>query len=75
MAPVCEGRRGTAFLYFVMDRDGQVLDFSIKQTSGYKLLDREVKEMIERAQPLPGFPDDMAGARLALVVPVDFSLR
>ncbi|WP_421935206.1 TonB family protein [Pelagibius sp.] len=69
------GQEGTAFLYFVMDRDGQVLDFSIKQTSGYKLLDREVKEMIERAQPLPGFPDDMAGARLALVVPVDFSLR
>ncbi|HIC81184.1 MAG TPA: TonB family protein [Kiloniellaceae bacterium] len=69
------GQEGTAFLYFVMDRDGQVLDFSIKQTSGHKLLDREAKEMIERAQPLPEFPVDMAGARLALVVPVDFSLR
>ncbi|WP_299392678.1 energy transducer TonB [Pelagibius sp.] len=69
------GQEGTAFIYFVMDRDGRVLDFSIKQTSGHRVLDREAKDMIERAQPLPRFPDHMAGARLALVVPVDFSLR
>ncbi len=69
------GQEGTAFLYFVVDRDGRVLDFSIKQTSGHTVLDREAKDMIERAQPLPRFPDHMAGALLALVVPVDFSLR
>ncbi len=31
--------------------------------------------MIERAQPLPAFPDDMRGAYLDVVVPVRFSLR
>ena len=59
----------------MVERDGQVLNFSTKQNSGHKLLDWEVKEMIERAQPPPGFPDDMSGAGLALVVPVDLSLR
>jgi protein TonB len=66
---------GTTLLYFVMDREGRVLDFRIQKSSGYELLDHEVEEMIRRAQPLPQMPDNMTQARLELVVPVQFLLR
>ncbi|WP_119166570.1 energy transducer TonB [Algihabitans albus] len=68
-------QQGTALLYFVMDRDGQVIEYRLQESSGYELLDREVSEMIKRAQPLPKMPDDLAQARLELVVPVQFFLR
>ncbi|MGP1254344.1 MAG: TonB family protein [Kiloniellales bacterium] len=68
-------QQGTALLYFVMDRDGQVIEYRLEESSGYELLDREVSAMIERAQPLPKMPDDLREARLELVVPVQFFLR
>lgn len=68
-------QQGTAMLYFVMDRDGKVLEYQLRQSSGYQLLDREVVAMIERAQPLPEMPEGMRLARLKLVVPVQFQLR
>ena len=68
-------QEGTALLYFVMDRAGKVLRYEIRQSSGHTLLDREVKAMIERAQPLPPMPDWMAQSELELIVPVRFTLR
>ncbi|WP_421708783.1 TonB family protein [Algihabitans sp.] len=68
-------QEGVALLYFVMDRDGQVIEYRLQESSGYDLLDREVSDMIERAQPLPKMPDDLTQARLELVVPVQFFLR
>jgi len=68
-------QEGTALLYFVMDRDGQVLDFSIRQSSGHSSLDQEVAAMIERAQPLPRMPDSMTQNRQEFVIPVQFFLR
>ncbi len=68
-------QQGTALLYFVMDREGQVLEYRIEVSSGHRLLDQEVTAMIERAQPLPEMPAEMPGARLELVVPVEFFLR
>jgi len=66
---------GTTLLYFVMDKRGKVIDFRIQKSSGFKMLDREVEEMIQRAQPLPQIPEDMNRDRLELVVPVQFMLR
>lgn len=68
-------QEGTALLYFVIARDGRVLEYRIEQSSGYDLLDQEVQAMIERAQPLPRIPDEMQQASLELVVPVQFFLR
>ena len=68
-------QEGAALLYFVMDREGHVLDYRIQESSGFRLLDREVERMIERAQPLPRMPEEMQQARLELVVPVQFFLR
>ncbi|MDZ7752786.1 MAG: energy transducer TonB [Gammaproteobacteria bacterium] len=68
-------QEGTALLYFVMDREGHVLNYRIEESSGFGLLDREVERMIERAQPLPRMPEDMQQAQLELKVPVQFFLR
>lgn len=67
-------QEGTAVLRFVVDREGRVLEYEIRESSGHDILDREVTAMIERAQPLPGMPDDMGRGRLELVVPVQFRL-
>ncbi|MEX0923989.1 MAG: TonB family protein [Rhodovibrionaceae bacterium] len=68
-------QEGTVLLFFVMDRNGRVLDYRLKQSSGYDLLDHAVEEMIQRAQPLPRMPEEMRQARLELIVPVQFFLR
>lgn len=68
-------QEGTALLYFVMDREGRVITHRLQESSGHRLLDREVEEMIKRAQPLPKMPDHMDQAQLELVVPVQFFLR
>lgn len=68
-------QEGVVLLYFVMDREGQVLRHEIRQSSGHKLLDREAESMIERAQPLPKLPSSVVQAQLELVVPVRFVLR
>lgn len=69
------GQEGTVELHFVMDREGRVLEWEIRATSGYRLLDDAVAEMIERANPLPAMPSDMAVERLALTVPINFQLH
>lgn len=68
-------QEGTAMLYFVMDRNGKVIEARIEESSGSRLLDTEVMKMIERAQPLPRMPEEMSMAKLELVVPVQFYLR
>ncbi len=67
-------QQGTATLAFVIDRTGRVLEFRLQRSSGHGLLDREVTEMIARAQPLPPVPESIPGARFEFVVPILFRL-
>ena len=68
-------RKGVAYLYFVIDRTGRVLDYRLRQSSGHGSLDRATVDMIRRADPLPRMPDSIAQARLELVVPIEFQPR
>jgi periplasmic protein TonB len=68
-------QEGTAELYFVVDRQGQLLEYRLAKSSGHKLLDEEVTAMIERAAPLPAVPDDPQALRFVFNVPVSFDLR
>ena len=74
-AAQARGEQGVVVLGFSVNRDGHVLTHRIVRSSGYAELDREVMEMIERAQPLPAFPHSMTQATLDLTVPIRFSLR
>ncbi|MFV0278470.1 MAG: energy transducer TonB [Parahaliea sp.] len=67
-------QEGVVYLRFAMDREGTVLSASIEQSSGYPLLDEETLALVERAQPLPKPPEDMAGV-LEFVVPVEFFMN
>lgn len=69
------GSQGRVMVRFVLARGGELLDCGIAQGSGRQALDQEVLRMVRAAAPFPPFPQEMARARLTLLVPVDFSLR
>lgn len=67
-------KEGTVLLEFRLSRDGRVLDYRVSRSSGNRLLDKAVREMLIRAQPLPPIPDAIAGEELAVTLPIDFKL-
>lgn len=69
------GEEGTVLLRFTIDRHGKLLAWRIDRGSGSAALDREVGTMLQRAEPLPPIPDEMAQAQLELAVPIRFRLR
>lgn len=69
------GEQGVVYLRFAMDRQGKVLSFSLEKGSGFADLDQETLDLIQRSQPLPPPPADIAGNVIELVVPVQFELQ
>src|SRR5690606_10718338 len=65
-------QEGVGYARFVLDRNGRVTGLRLERSSGHDILDREVLELIERAQPLPAFPPELVEERLDLVVPIQF---
>jgi protein TonB len=63
------------YVRFILDRAGIVLRSAIERGSGHVLLDEEALALIERAQPLPAPPAEIAQDKLELVVPLQFRLR
>lgn len=68
-------QEGISYLRFVMDREGNVMEYSVARSSGHELLDQETMELIQRAQPLPKPPEQVEGATLEFVIPVEFFLN
>lgn len=68
-------QEGVSYLRFSMNRQGAVVSAMLERTSGHEVLDAEVMALIERAQPLPPPPDEVAGDPIELIVPVEFFLR
>lgn len=68
-------QEGTVVLHFVMARDGTVLSWEIRRSSGHKLLDEAVAQLIRSANPLPALPANVHMQRLVLDVPIRFHLR
>jgi protein TonB len=69
------GEQGVVQLAFNIDRHGGVHDVHIVRSSGSELLDRETLAMVERAQPLPAPPAELAGAEIPIVVPIRYNIR
>ena len=68
-------QQGVVHLRFTIDRQGEVVASEINKSSGFELLDDEVLALIQRAQPVPAPPSEVAGSRIEMLVPVSFSLR
>jgi protein TonB len=66
---------GVVQLGFTVDRTGHVLSHEIVKSSGHPELDAEASSIIQRAQPLPPFPNDMTQDEIYLTVPVAFDLE
>lgn len=72
-----ERRRQEDIVYvrFVMDRTGNVIFANIEQSHGYRLLDREARDLLFRTSPLPKPPEHIAGETVEVTVPIEFFIR
>jgi periplasmic protein TonB len=66
---------GVTRVAFTIDRDGRVLASHVVQSSGSPALDAETLAMLNRAQPMPRPPAQLATNELSFVVPVRFNIR
>jgi protein TonB len=66
---------GEVELSFTLDSAGRVVSTHINRSSGSPVLDREAVAMLERAQPLPAVPKQVAGGRIALMMPIRYRLK
>jgi len=69
------GEQGVAQLAFSVDRSGGVHRAHIARSSGSSLLDSATLAMLERAAPLPPPPPELAGAQIAISVPIRYDMR
>ncbi len=49
---------GLAKMSLTIRRDGKLLSYILKESTGYAILDQAVREMIEHSDPFPAFPED-----------------
>lgn len=68
-------QQGAPTVRFVMDREGKVLSAQLERGCGHSALDEEALALLERAQPLPAPPPEVAGERIEMRVPIQFYLR
>ncbi|WOF73008.1 energy transducer TonB [Parvibaculaceae bacterium PLY_AMNH_Bact1] len=65
---------GTATLSFTMNASGNVLRYEVVRSSGYDVLDREVVNMLQRAEPLPALPRGLRRTSMDITIPIRFEL-
>lgn len=73
--PDAHGDAGVALLAFSVDHHGEVHGARIARSSGSAALDRETLSLLTRARPLPPPPAELAGARIAVTVPIRYDVR
>lgn len=66
------GERGTVYVRFRIDDNGNVSSVSLAHSSGYPALDNEVLSLVRRASPVPAPPP---GVNKTITAPVRFSAR
>ena len=69
------GQEGTVSITFIIGKDGNLTGWRITDSSGYRVLDKEVEKMLKRAAPFPPFPGDMEQESITLALPVDFYIK
>jgi protein TonB len=67
------GEQGVTRLAFSIDGEGRLLSSRIVASSGSAALDAETLALVQRAQPFPPPPPELAGSEMT--VPVSFNIR
>jgi len=65
---------GEGKIRLVLGRSGEVKEFAIERSTSSTMLDIELREMVNRANPFPVPPPNYPGDSLAFVLPVSFTL-
>ncbi len=65
-------QEGTVLLKFAVNRTGKILYYDLVKSSGYHLLDRAVKRMMDRSSPVPPIPPEINKDQIVFTVPVHF---
>jgi protein TonB len=66
---------GETLIAFTLDRQGHVANLRIARSSGHAVLDRAAIQVLERADPLPVPPVQLASQNLDFSVPMRFSAK
>ncbi|MFC6669842.1 energy transducer TonB [Marinobacterium aestuariivivens] len=69
------GEEGIVKLFFVLDRNGEIEEYRISESSGHRRLDEAVIRMLESARPLPAFPTGMKEMQLSVSLPIAFAIN
>lgn len=70
-------QQGTVSVNFTIDSQGKVSAKNIVKSSGYPLLDQEVLDLLDRAQPLPKPPAKILNGKISrtITIPISFNLK
>ena len=63
---------GTVILFIRIDREGNILEYGLRGSSGYALLDRATLDMARRAVKLPPLPAEIAGQDYGFNLSIDW---
>ncbi len=66
---------GVVQIGLTINRVGRVTAFQITRGSGFDILDEEVRNMIDRVQPLPRMPDSMELSQITINMAIRFKLE
>src|SRR4051812_9452991 len=66
--------QGVVQVFFVLDRQGRVLESRVVRSSGANALDEEALALLKRAEPYPPPPEVLSGDHVDLTVPIRFNL-
>ena len=69
------GWQGTVRVQLELDSNGNITQSSIKESSGFDVLDRQALDMVKKATPLPLPPEVLRNRAFSILVPVTFKLN
>ena len=65
---------GNVRVSVVIDREGNILNSDILESSKFDLLNKEALDAVKRSAPFPGLPAEIAGSRFEFTVPIRWTL-
>jgi len=65
---------GNVRVSVVIDREGNILNSNLLESSKFDLLNKEALDAVKRSAPFPVLPEEVSGARFEFTVPIRWTL-
>jgi protein TonB len=66
---------GEGFIYFKIDRNGNILSQELRNSTGSPILDRAALAMLKSASPMPSVPNNLVGEAFEFTLPFSFNIK